>query len=453
MATIETVQYCNKGFAEPELAEPSPSSPARVLFVNHTGTPGGAEIAMLNLIRHLDPAKIKASVVFGADGPMVEQMRQVADTYVLSLPVAVGGAKKDAMGLASVLKLQPMFLAIGYIWRLARFMRKNNPDFIHTNSLKAHLLGGFAAMLARKRVVWHLRNSVDRDYLPSSMVRLMFRFLARRMPDFVITCSGATMRSLSPRSSARNCESANANSRVAIVHDGTVPSCESGKSSARDGSHRIALIGRISPWKGQHIFIRAAAMVRERFPKAQFFIVGASLFGEEDYERKVRALAKDYGGPDLITFTGFRKDVLNVIADMDVIVHASTIGEPFGQVIIEGMAAGKPVIATDGGGVPEIVENGKTGILVPMGHEAAMAEAITRVLGDPALAAEMGLLGRERVQNYFMIDHTARKIEAVYAMLQSSPRWKTKRRTGHPRPLRHPDAMVTATPAQERRIS
>jgi len=427
MATIETAQYYDKGLAEPDRADLCASSPVRVLFVNHTGTPGGAEIAMLNLIRHLDPAKIKASVVFGADGPVVEQMRQIADTYVLSLPVAVGGAKKDAMGLASILKLRAMLLAIGYIWRLARFIRRNNPDFIHTNSLKAHLLGGFAALLARKRVVWHLRNSVDRGYLPSSTVRLMFRFLARRIPDFVVTCSAATMRSLSDQASANSRASVSTNPRGAVVHDGTVSSCVSGKSGVNDGIHRIALIGRISPWKGQHIFIRAAAMVREPFPKAQFFIVGATLFGEEDYECEVRALAKSYGVPDLITFTGFRKDVLNVIADMDVIVHASTIGEPFGQVIIEGMAAGKPVIATDGGGVPEIVENGKTGILVPMGNDAAMAEAIGRILADPVLAAEMGRRGRERVQNCFTIDHTARKTEAVYAMLQSSRRWQIQR--------------------------
>ena len=201
------------------------------------------------------------------------------------------------------------------------------------------------------------------------------------------------------------------------------------KARLKDGGYRIALIGRISPWKGQHIFIRAAAMVRERFPKAQFFIVGASLFGEEDYEREVRELAKSYGVPDLIIFTGFRKDVLSVIADMDVIVHASTIGEPFGQVIIEGMAAGKPVIATDGGGVPEIVENGSTGILVPMGNAAAMAEGIARVLADPELAAEMGRRGRERVQNCFTIEHTARKIEAVYALLESSRRRQTQRAT------------------------
>jgi glycosyltransferase involved in cell wall biosynthesis len=99
---------------------------------------------------------------------------------------------------------------------------------------------------------------------------------------------------------------------------------------------------------------------------------------------------------------------------MDLIVHASTIGEPFGQVIIEGMAAGKPVIATNGGGVPEIVEDGKTGILVPMRDASAMAEAMKLLIADRGLAADMGALGRKRVLDRFTIQHTARKIEAIY---------------------------------------
>ena len=390
--------------------------PIRVLFLNHTAEPGGAEIAMLNLIRHLDPGKITPIVVFGSDGPLVEQIRSFAETHVLPLPTVVGGAKKDAMGAASFLQFRAIFVAIAYIWALARFVRKTRPDFIHTNSLKSHFLGGVAARLLGRPVVWHLRNSVDRDYLPSSTVRFVFRTLAKYVPSFVVACSGATLRSLSSeaRVSAILPHKRRLSPPGIVVHDGTLSSGWRSKPPANDGIFRVALIGRISPWKGQHIFIRAAALVRQTFPGAQFYIVGSALFGEAEYEREVRALAQSYDIPDLVTFTGFRKDILNVIADMDLIVHASTIGEPFGQVIIEGMAAGKPVIATNGGGVPEIVENGKTGILVPMGDIAAMAEAISRMLADPDLAAEMGARGRQRVQDCFTIDHTARKIESIY---------------------------------------
>lgn len=95
-------------------------------------------------------------------------------------------------------------------------------------------------------------------------------------------------------------------------------------------------------------------------------------------------------------------------------VHASTKGEPFGQVIIEGMAAGKPVVATNGGGVPEIVEDGRTGILVPMGDVQAMAEAISQILSDPVEARAMGIRARQRVADHFTLQQTARRVEAVY---------------------------------------
>jgi glycosyltransferase involved in cell wall biosynthesis len=151
----------------------------------------------------------------------------------------------------------------------------------------------------------------------------------------------------------------------------------------------------------------------------RFFIVGGALFGELEYEQHIRTLTEALGLSEVVTFTGFRTDVLNVVSQMDLIVHASTTGEPFGQVIIEGMAAGKPVVATNGGGVPEIVEDGKTGILIPMKDHEAMAEAIIRIVGDSDFATSLGDRGRTRILNNFTLEHTARKIESVYHLMLS----------------------------------
>jgi glycosyltransferase involved in cell wall biosynthesis len=403
--------------------EQTPSSPIRVLFFDHTAAQSGAEIAMLNLVRHLDSRKVTPVVVFGAYGPVVEQMHRFADTQVLPMPVAVAGAKKDSLGIASLFRLRAALGGIAYIWRLARFIRRNEVDVVHTNSLKADVIGGIAGRLARRPVIWHVRDRIDEDYLPGSVVRI-FRLLSRWVPQLVITNSAATLQSLYPGAPPDNSfpSSGKPAGRTVVVHDGTPWPFPAQRTSASDGGVRIGLIGRISPWKGQHIFLQAAALVRQNFPDARFFIVGSALFGEAEYDRKVRALTESLGISDRVTFTGFRKDVPNVIADMDLIVHASTTGEPFGQVIIEGMAAGKPVIATDGGGVPEIVEDGKTGILVPMGDVQAMADAIARLLADPALAADMGARGRERVRDHFTIERKARKVEAVYQGMFSQPR-------------------------------
>jgi glycosyltransferase involved in cell wall biosynthesis len=144
-------------------------------------------------------------------------------------------------------------------------------------------------------------------------------------------------------------------------------------------------------------------------------VIGAALFKEQQYEAEMHELAKELGIAHAVEFTGFRNDVPHLMGKLGILVHASTTGEPFGQVIVQGMAAGKPVVATNGGGVPEIVVHGTTGLLVPMGDVSAMAAAICTLLEAPAMAAEMGYAGRQRVLDHFTIERTARKIEAVYA--------------------------------------
>ena len=214
--------------------------------------------------------------------------------------------------------------------------------------------------------------------------------------------------------------------RRQVIHDGYDPEIFAPPPAAPDPeilpplpreTTRIALVGRIAGWKGQHIFLQAAALVRDRFPQARFQIIGAPLFGEYEYEQSLHRMVRDLGLEDQVEFLGFREDVPALLAGVDLVVHASTLGEPFGQVVIEGMAAGKAVIATDGGALPEIVIPGVTGLLVPMGDAPAMAEAMAALLSNPARAEAMGAAGRERVRERFTIGHTVRKLEGIYEYL------------------------------------
>jgi glycosyltransferase involved in cell wall biosynthesis len=155
-------------------------------------------------------------------------------------------------------------------------------------------------------------------------------------------------------------------------------------------------------------------------PDIRFQIVGSAMFDEQEYERRIRALCTSLRLDDVVTFAGFRPDIDAVLHNLDVVVHASTLGEPFGQVIVEGMAAAKPVIATNGGGVPEIVVNGETGLIVPMSDPSAMADAICQLLKNPELRLEMGRKGRERVRSHFTLNRTAQGVQAVYAKIQAA---------------------------------
>jgi len=394
--------------------------PIRVLFFDHTAALSGGEIALLNLVSHLDQKKIKPVVVLGAEGPLAEQLRPVAETHILPLSSRVTGERKDNLGIKTLFRLADIATVWVYVRRLVRFIRAHAIDLVHTNSLKADIIGGLAGLLSSRPVIWHVRDRIEDDYLPPLVARA-FRLLCRLVPSYVITNSAATLRTLRLRHDFRSLAvpsgvKLNQDVRIAsVVHDGTNSDLPTAVDLTAQGLFRIGLIGRISAWKGQHVFIQAAAQVIRRFPGAKFLIIGAALFGEDRYEREVRQLTSQFGLENVVQFTGFCSDVKQAISELDVVVHASTKGEPFGQVIIEGMAACKPVVATNGGGVPEIVQDGITGILVPMGDATAMAEAICRICSDPVSARIMGVNGKKRVIEHFTIEQTARKVESVYA--------------------------------------
>jgi glycosyltransferase involved in cell wall biosynthesis len=392
----------------PAEAKTAPSAPQklrrRVLYVDHTASLGGGEIALLNLVRHLNRNCYIPVVVLFSDGPLRQQLIDAgAEVHLLPLSPDVVNTRKDSLGGKTLLQARNVWTTFLFSLQLRRLIQEWKIDLVHTNSLKADIIGGVAAKLARKPLLWHVRDRIEDDYLPPLVVRV-FRRLARVLPDLVVANSGATLRTL---------QWLNPQARAVVVHDGTLERPDL-PPIAPNPAPVLGLVGRISPWKGQHIFIRAASLVRERFPGARFQIIGAALFNEAEYEKFIRDQVASLGLGDFIEFTGFRKDVPDLIAKMDVLVHASVVGEPFGQVVIEGMAAGKPVVATNGGGVPEIVRDGETGYLVPMGDADAMADAMIRLLENPDMAADMGEKGRRRVHEHFTIQATAQRVERLY---------------------------------------
>ena len=412
--------------------EDTKTSPCRtILYLDHTAKMGGGEIALLNLICALDKERYRPVVVLASDGPLVARLQAAGiETRVELLAPAVLETRKDSIGPKSLLRVGQAWACLGYSFRLARLARRLRADLIHTNSLKSDLYGGLAGRLAAIPVIWHVRDSIDGLYLPPK-VAAAFRALSRILPTAVVANSDSTLRTLHPRQGQLAAAvysglppAGGADLRRQVIHDGYDTELFRPLSAAPVVSAPpahiapvIALVGRIAEWKGQHVFLQAAALVRDQFPQARFQIIGAPLFGEYDYEKSLHQMVGDLGLGDHVSFLGFREDVPALLAQTDIVVHASTLGEPFGQVVIEGMAAGKPIIATDGGALPEIVLPNITGLLVPMGDAPAMAEAMRTLLADPARAAAMGTAGRQRVRERFTIAHTVRKMEGIYQYL------------------------------------
>jgi glycosyltransferase involved in cell wall biosynthesis len=168
-----------------------------------------------------------------------------------------------------------------------------------------------------------------------------------------------------------------------------------------NGEFRAGMIGRIAPWKGQHVFVRAFARAFPDGPE-RAAIVGAPLFGadEDAYLDDLRALAERLGLNGRLELTGFRENVADELARLDVLVHASTEPEPFGQVVVEGMAAGLPVVAAAAGGPAEVIEDGVDGLLYPPGDARALAKTLRRLADDVPLRRRLGEAGRRKAAAY-----------------------------------------------------
>jgi glycosyltransferase involved in cell wall biosynthesis len=158
------------------------------------------------------------------------------------------------------------------------------------------------------------------------------------------------------------------------------------------------MVGRIAPWKGQHVFLTAFA---EAFPDggAEAVIVGSTLFGEEAYEQELGRLAKDLGIVRGVRFSGFSDDVWEELTKLDVLVHASTVPEPFGQVVLEGMAAGLPVVAARAGGPAELITDGIDGMLFTPGQSDELATTLRVLAEDPLRRQELGQNARQRASS------------------------------------------------------
>ena len=415
LADAATAQPVTTDAAEPRASQ----KPLRVLLFDHTAELGGGEIAMADLVRRFDRSRVEPIALLASRGPLEDLLEGHLPVHRLLLDDNVVHARREALGGASLGTVKAGLSMLRYIGRLMRFLDEQQIEIIHTNSLKASVLGGVAGRLKGRKVIWHIRDRIADDYLPHKVVVVMRR-LARVLPQFVIGNSRATLATLDLPGTPTAAIPSGVDLSRFFASDAAVPAmlaaaAEHDAASPESGAAPlIGLVGRICPWKGQHVFLKAAALVHARFPQARFQIIGAALFGEQAYEQELYALVADNGLADSVEFLGFQKNVPPLIRALDILVHASVVGEPFGQVIVQGMACGKPVVATNGGGVPETVVDGDTGLLVPMGDAVAMAAAVEQLLGDPAAAAEMGERGRERVIEKFTIEQSARRVTEVY---------------------------------------
>lgn len=353
----------------------------RVLFVQGAGVRAGAERALLARLRHLPDLGVDPTVAFLADGPFRDE---VEHSGVRTVRLRNGPHLRDAARLPAAVR------------EIASLARRERMDVVEGCGEKVSLLTGWAARLAGCGSVHNLQDAPRRDVraaatqaaaltgrhdeivVPSRWMAEAFRsswgVRAQVIPNGVVL-DGAAERPVEVRHPAGG----NA--------DGPI----------------VGLFGRMVAWKGAEVLLRAAARISDAAgPTPRFLVVGGTLYGQEPaFPRRLESLARELGVADRVHLTGHREDALAVMAGCDLVCHCSTEREPFGMVVVEAMALGKPVIATRTGGPEEILEHGRTGILLDPGDDRALATQIESLLGDPDRRALLSGAARAEADRRF----------------------------------------------------
>ena len=175
---------------------------------------------------------------------------------------------------------------------------------------------------------------------------------------------------------------------------------------------RVGMFANFTEAKNHEEFVKAAALVHEDFPQVEFVMVGAATL-ETEVEERIRRLVRNLGAEDYVRFLGHQEDIAGEMGRCAFTALTSRY-EPFGRVLIESMACGRPVVAANVGGIPEVVEHGVTGLLYPSGDPAALAGAMAALLENRPLLEEMSRKGVERVHERFSIDSHLTRLERIY---------------------------------------
>ena len=339
---------------------------------------GGSEVMLRQLVEYSDATAVRWLVIFLEHGPMVAQLQRLGAEVAV---VDAGRLRQPHRHAAAVA-------------RIARLARRHRADVIVGWMVKSQLYAGPAGLLARLPVVWYqLGAPLEPSWLDRAATALPARGILA-----VSQFSADAQAQIPPRR------------RLRVVHPGieldrfdpaTLPSPSAARARVGllDDGPVIGIVGRLQRWKGIHVLVEAMPRILAEHPTARCVVVGGVHDLEPTYPAFVGARIAALGLEGSITLAGPQADVADWMQAMDVVVHASD-REPFGIVILEAMAVGKPVVAGAAGGPQEILSHGVNGVLAPFGDADALAGALLWYLDDPQFARAAGAAARARAARF-----------------------------------------------------
>ncbi len=371
----------------------------KVLFITPYADISGSGISLLRLVERMDRRRICPTVVLPNEGFLASAFRKL---QVRVFIVRMNRLEKNPLSLARFLGGLPGSLSA--LWRV----QKDGTHVIYSNSL-INVYGGLLSVLCGKRCVYHIHES--RGTYPHWYFRLLCRFV-QAIADRIIAVSYYTASAFHRWPG-----------KVIVVYNGVDlarfdcanrphPLLQQIKASA--DSRVVTLIGSFGKNKGQIVLVEGVARLARRRNDLHCVFVGkvAPKRGNREYFRAVQQMAMKLGLDGRVHYLGVLEDVAAVLAGTDVLVVAS-FSESHPVVILEAMAMGVPVVASNVGGIPETIVHGENGLLFPRGDSVALSQEIARVLDDPALREHIIRNARRSVEQKFTVERAAKQIESL----------------------------------------
>jgi glycosyltransferase involved in cell wall biosynthesis len=365
----------------------------RVLYMANSEAIGGGNESLLAAIKALSSSGVAATVVCPTPGRMVDRCH--------AMGVMCHVVEYDWLRW----RRPCMSLRAFSTWNA--LIRQVRPDLVHANGSRGARAIALVAWQARLPVVCHCRYGKDwRTYC--AVYRGVFK-----KPDAVIFNSHALRRRVG-EGFRRRCPLA----RQHVIYNAVDVHAFRAMGTQKSGTPRVGIIGNVRPVKGHEDFLLMAGQLGLRGIDAEYWIIGDCECDRSYYERLTR-LVQSLGLGCRVKFCGFRADVANVLQQLDILVCSSHY-ETFGRCLIEAMACELAVVATRVGGIPEVVQHGETGLLVPPESPGALADAVEELLRNPRRRKEFGLAGRRRVEALFTTESHALQLLGVYKSLLGS---------------------------------
>lgn len=371
---------------------------------------GGAERSLLTLLALGHVVGLDATVILPRPGPLAEELGRIGvpSSVVLQPRAMLEQSRRPRPSALIRATALPLLLPV-YLARLVAALRAQRPNVVYSNGVKMHIVSTLLRPWTGVPVVWHVRDFIGGRVLAA---------LADCGPERVVVNSRAVGAHL--RRAMRRKE------KIVVVHNAvdvdrfSPDGPRSAAASTVAATFRVGLPAVLARWKGHMLLLKAAERIRAAVPGTVVFLIGGEVYDtvrERGYKDELRREIAARGLEHAVVLTGFQRDMPPWYRSMDVIVHASTQPEPFGRTVIEAMACGRPVVAACAGGIPELVIDGKTGVLYPMGDAEALADAVIGLLRDGAQRRRLGVAARtDTVARFAAAPHAA----AVAAVLRAA---------------------------------